>query len=342
MQLLHLVGATTTRFYHDLSLTYHASTVTPAGMRAHELRVAPDGSLHLRRAGGDRETRVHLGEVIDIAAGTDLVVPFMFCPAGMSVWRDLFETIAHVPVVGPPLSATIASTSKWQTKALAHLAGVPTPGAVRVAPFETAPDWTGPVIVKPDSEDNSIGLSLVRVPGDLDAALALARRAGDAALVETYIPGREIRVGVLDLGGRPRVLPVLEYHVTPDHPIRLSDDKVRVDGTGTVTRESWEKPSLRTSCPADLPSRTLSRVTDMALAMHDTLGARDYSLYDMRLSEDGDRPHLLEACSFWTFAPMSILSRMTGEAGWALEDVARAVFEQAAARDIRARARAAE
>lgn len=335
MQLLHLVGATTTRFYHDLSLTYHRETVTPSGMAAHVLRVAPDGSLHLRLAGEGGETSVDLGRVSAVAATVDLVVPFMFCPDGMTVWRDLFETIWKVPVVGPSLATTVISTSKWQTKALARVSGVRTPDAVRVTARDAVPEWAGPCIVKPDDEDNSIGLSMVRDPAALPAALEIALTHGDAALVEGYIPGREIRIGVLDVGSDRRVLPVLEYHVTPEHPIRVRADKVDVDDAGTVTKRSWEVPSLRTSCPADVGPASMSELETMALRMHDALGARDYSLFDIRIETGTNRPYLLEACSFWTFAPMSIISRMLEAAGDDLTAATERVFRHAAARDVR-------
>ncbi len=335
MQLLHLVGATTTRFYHDLSLTYHRETVVPACSSAHVLRVAPDGGLHLRRTKDADEAEVDFGEVAALAASVDLVVPYMFCPAGMTVWRDVFETIWKVPVVGPPLAATVASTSKWQTKALAQAGGVRTPKAVRLTSAEALPEWTGPCIVKPDAEDNSIGLSMVREPGALRAAVRTALSHDAAALVEAYIPGREIRVGLLEGPSGLRMLPILEYHVTPEHPIRVRADKVDVDESGAVTRRSWDMPSLATSCPAEIGAETMAEIEGMVRRMHEALGARDYSLFDLRLESGTDRPFLLEACSFWTFAPMSVISRMLRAEGTDLEEASAAIFRRAAARDGR-------
>ncbi|UWR21611.1 hypothetical protein [Sulfitobacter sp. S190] len=337
MQLLHLVGATNNDFYHDLSCTYHQSTLVLDRMPAHVLRVDPRGALHLRRAGSVEERGTDLSEVAQLCTDIDLMVPFMFCPDGMMVWREMFETVFKVPVVGPPLSATVASTSKWQTKAIAKLAGVRSPDAVRLSRGAPGPAWTGPCIVKPDSEDNSIGLSLVQDPADLPRALADAWACGDSVLVEQYVPGREIRVGVLDINGEARVLPILEYHVSEAHPIRRREDKVDISEDGSVTRKTWEAPPLETSCPATLGTDLLEQVSACALEMHSALGSRDYSLFDMRIDTASGAPYLLEACSFWTFAPISILSRMVEAAGLDLKDVTRQVFEQAAARDTRDR-----
>ena len=327
MHVLHLTGATTTRFYAELSETYARNCVRPARTRHSTLSVAPDGAL--RWTGADGATMpVDLGGAARRAAECDVAVPHMFCPSGMTTWRALLEEVVGLPVVGPDAAAIRLGTSKWATKALARAEGVDTPAAARLHGPAPCPDL--PAIVKPDDEDNSIGLSLVRAPAEWDAALARALEASGTALAEAYVPGREVRAGVLD-DGALRLLPVLEYHVTPERPIRLREDKVHVSEAGQVTTRSWDRPSLPTSCPADLPSETLAALERSAFAMHRALGCRDYSLYDFRVDPDG-RPWLLEACIFWTFTPFSIVSRMLAAEGTELERAALSVWSRAAAR----------
>ncbi|CTQ50884.1 D-alanine--D-alanine ligase family protein [Jannaschia donghaensis] len=330
MDLLHLAGATTTPFYRDLSLTYQRNVVTPTGTHASLLVVDPDGNLHFGRNQEDLAP-ITLADALHRAAAMDVVVPHMFCPPGMTSWRSLFEDVAGVPVVGPPLLATTLSTSKLATKSVARAAGVATPDSRRLRPGDR-PDLPLPLIVKPDAEDNSLGLTLVRDPADLGPALDTVFAHGDTALAERFIPGREVRVGVLDLDGAPRVLPILEYHVTADRPIRERADKVMLDDAGRVTMESWERPSLPTTCPADLGPDTLRALRDAALTMHEVLGCRDYSLFDFRIEDGTKTPYLLEACSFWTFTPVSVISRMVEAEGGDLVDVSRRVWAQAAAR----------
>jgi D-alanine-D-alanine ligase len=293
------------------------------------MTVAPGGSLTW--ADGDGPARpVDLGEALRLAGACDVVVPHMFCPAGMTTWRALFEDIAGVPVVGPGFAATAISTSKLATKAVAAAAGVATPEALRLVPGGPLPRWSPPFVVKPDTEDNSLGLTLVREAGELRPAVAEALAHGGVALAERYVPGREVRVGVLDAGRGPRVLPIMEYHVTPEHPIRVRSDKVAVED-GAVTMGSWERPSLEVSLPARLEGGTAAALKRAALAMHGALRCRDYSLYDFRIDGDG-RPWLLEACSFWTFTPFSVISRMLAGEGTALEDAALRVWSHAAKR----------
>ncbi|WP_298433080.1 hypothetical protein [uncultured Jannaschia sp.] len=325
MKILHIAGATTTRFYRDLSLTYQRNCVTPEGTTAALLVVEPDGGL----AWDGRP--VTLARALDLAAGYDVVVPHLFCPDGMTTWRSLFETALGIPVVGPPLAATVTSTSKLATKALAEASGVRVPASVRVTDAADLPDVALPAIVKPDREDNSLGLTLVRTRDDLAPAVEAALEHDATALIEAYIPGREVRVGVIE-DPTPRVLPILEYHVTPDHPIRERADKVALDETGTVTMGAWEHPTLDTSCPAALAADTHAQLCDAAQTMHAALGGRDYSLFDFRIHADTGVPYLLEACSFWTFTPVSVISRMLAAEGSDLTDAALAMWRRAAAR----------
>jgi D-alanine-D-alanine ligase len=123
---------------------------------------------------------------------------------------------------------------------------------------------------------------------------------------------------------------MIEYHVTPGRPIRVRADKVAVED-GRVTTSSWERPSLDVSLPARLAPATARALEHAALALHAALGCRDYSLYDFRI-DAGGRPWLLEACSFWTFTPFSVISRMLAAEGMALEDAARRVWSHAARR----------
>ncbi|MBM2576701.1 hypothetical protein JQC91_10335 [Jannaschia sp. Os4] len=326
MHLLHLIGATTDRFAHELSLTYHSETVRLPGSTVSTLEVRPDGTTLWGQPGAPRAP-VPRGAALDRAATTDACLPYMFCPRGMTSWRAALEDVMGVPVLGPDAACLSLATSKSRTKAVAAAAGIATPAAAPLAADTPCPDL--PAIVKPDAEDNSIGLSLVRDPADWPAARDRALEMG-AAMVEDYVPGREVRVGVLE-DPSPRLLPVLEYHVTPERPIRERADKVVTDASGAVTKRSWRMPSLETTCPAVLAPPTLSALERAALALHGALGCRDYSLYDFRIDAEG-RPWLLEACIFWTFAPFSVISRMLEAEGTDLAATVGALVARTAAR----------
>src|SRR5207247_5150293 len=94
-------------------------------------------------------------------------------------------------------------------------AGVPVPAWFMspVTPEDVKTGLGWPAIVKPSKQGSSVGLTLVRKPQDLAAAVALAARYDDEVMVEQFIPGRELTVGVL--GDVP--LPVGE--IIPKHEL---------------------------------------------------------------------------------------------------------------------------
>jgi D-alanine-D-alanine ligase len=175
------------------------------------------------------------------------------------------------------------------------------------------PDLPLPYILKPCSEDNSMGLHVVRHEEQVDAALADAFQYDDDVLCERFIPpGRELRVGVLeDNEGEPTiVLPAVEYFLTAEKPVRTSNDKTHVDEHGKPLK--FAKPSRQ--CPADLDEVLTAKLHDAVKKAHVALGCRDYSLYDFRVDPAGEI-YFLEASLFCCFAPNSVICLMADATG---------------------------
>jgi len=87
-------------------------------------------------------------------------------------------------------------------KRLFQEAGIPTAkwlmAPATAQEVETRLGW--PVVVKPSKQGSTVGLTVVRSPGDLAAAIDEARRHDDEVMIEAFIPGRELTVGILDGG----------------------------------------------------------------------------------------------------------------------------------------------
>jgi D-alanine-D-alanine ligase len=126
-----------------------------------------------------------------------------------------------------------------------------------------------PVIVKPSKQGSSVGLTLVRKPPELAAAVQLARRYDDEVMVEQFIPGRELTVGVL--GDVP--LPVGE--IVPKHELFDYESKY----TPGMSEETF---------PAKIETRLARQLQEYALTAHRTLKLGGYSRIDFRASPDGD------------------------------------------------------
>ena len=101
-----------------------------------------------------------------------------------------------MPLVGCDSASMALSTNKSRAGRHGRV-GTPVPAGELLRAGER-PSMPCPIIVKPCSEDNSMGVSLCRTDADVDAALAGALAFDDEVLVEEFVPlGRELRVGVI-------------------------------------------------------------------------------------------------------------------------------------------------
>jgi D-alanine-D-alanine ligase len=118
--------------------------------------------------------------------------------------------LARLPYTGSGVAASAIAMSKLLGKRMAASEGVPcAPDAVFEGPALSGarpPAFGFPLVVKPDREGSTVGITIVREPGQWEAALAEAARHDARVLVEGYVPGREITVGIVN----GRVLPAIE------------------------------------------------------------------------------------------------------------------------------------
>jgi D-alanine-D-alanine ligase len=152
--------------------------------------------------------------------------------------------------------------------------------------FETAGNLRMPLFVKPLTADASIGIdgdSLVRDTTSLmKRVIAIHEKVKDSALVEEYIEGRELYVGIL--GNRePLALPPVEVDFTG-----FPEGEPRILGT----KAKWKKNSAEykgtKSVMADLPDELRARLQQTAVEAYRALRVRDYGRVDLRLTETGD------------------------------------------------------
>jgi D-alanine-D-alanine ligase len=135
------------------------------------------------------------------------------------------------------------------------------------------PDFEFPVVVKPSSQGSSIGIGFVEKPAGLNPAVDNAFKYDDKVIIEKYITGREITVGILE----EKSLPVVE----------IAPEKGFFD-----FQAKYEKGKTDYLVPAKLPQRQYKRAQDIGLLAHQALGCRGVSRVDMILSRG--RPFVLE------------------------------------------------
>ncbi len=177
-----------------------------------------------------------------------------------------------IPYTGSGPEASKRAMNKIKTKEILKESGIPTPDyreidshASEDALRRAAGDLGYPVVVKPVCEGSTLGVTIVREDKDLAKAAEVALAYGEGALLETYVPGRELTVSVLG----DNALPIVE--IRPAREFYDFAAKYKDGGTKYAT-------------DIDLPRHVLEEVSDTALASHRTLGCRDVSRVDMRLT----------------------------------------------------------
>jgi D-alanine-D-alanine ligase len=155
-------------------------------------------------------------------------------------------------------------------KRLFQSAGVPT-AAWLMAPADPADverELGYPVVVKPSKQGSTVGLTVVKQPAGLEAALKEAFRFDDEVMLEKFVPGRELTVGIL----AGEALAVGE--IIPKGEIFDYESKYQSGGAKEIF-------------PAELPENVTARVRQLGVIAHQALKLRDYSRVDFRLDPGG-------------------------------------------------------
>ncbi|MGH9483229.1 MAG: D-alanine--D-alanine ligase family protein [Terriglobales bacterium] len=189
------------------------------------------------------------------------------------------------PYTGAGPHALYLAQDKALAKKMFAFHGIRTPffAASYRGKLEHAHDIAFPLIVKPTSEDGSIGIeaaSVVESVKELMERIHYIHETFDApALIEEYIEGREIYASIIG-NGAPEVLPLIELDLS-----KLPEGTPRIASAEVKWQRETEAYKVTKSAPVeDLPEELTGQLTATALAAYQTLKLRDYGRIDMRLT----------------------------------------------------------
>lgn len=178
--------------------------------------------------------------------------------------------LAGLAYTGSNHIASATAMDKDLSKRLFRACGVPTAdwlmAPVDAPEVEKSLGW--PVVVKPNKQGSTVGLTIVRKAEDLAPAIALARRFDSEVMVERFVPGRELTVGIL----QGTALPVGE--IIPKGEIFDYEAK-------------YQKGGAREIFPAELPASAAAELQKLALRAHAALKLGAYSRIDFRMDPSG-------------------------------------------------------
>ncbi len=206
-----------------------------------------------------------------------------------------FLDLLGTPYTGAGPHALYLAQDKALAKKMFSFHGIKTPffATSYRGRLDHAHDIEFPLIVKPVSEDGSIGIEADSVVGSIKELMERIHYIHDKfdspALIEEYIEGREIYASILG-NEDPAVLPLVELDLS-----KLPEGTPRIASTEVKWEKETESYRVTKSAPVeDLPEATAKRLEETALAAYRTLKLRDYGRIDMRLTKRNEI-YVLEA-----------------------------------------------
>lgn len=249
-----------------------------AGFAVRRLGVSLDPRPLLDEVRRDRPDVVfNLFEGVPTRPGTEVSV------ASLLEWLDL-------PFTGCPSACLSLGRNKVAGKHLLSAAGLPT-ARYAVAERGAIPEWTlgWPAIVKPATQDASVGIDQGSVVADQAGLAARVRHVLDAfgppALVEEFVGGREFHVNVVEDGpGALTVLPFAEIAFRAARP----DWWPVYTYTAKWDENSAEYADCPLVAPVELPPEPAARLRDLAARAFRLFGCRDLARIDARMTAAGE------------------------------------------------------
>lgn len=179
--------------------------------------------------------------------------------------------LVGIPYTGSGPGPSANAMDKEIAKRLFCQAGIPTPDWIMApAPAQEVRVRLGfPVVVKPNRQGSTIGLSLVQEEGELDAAVAEAALYDREVIIEHYVPGRELTVGILE-----------------DRPLAAGEIIPR-EGCVFDYECKYQPGGAEEIFPARLNSQQTDTLKSLALQAHRALKLEGYSRVDFRMDPGG-------------------------------------------------------
>ena len=225
--------------------------------------------------------------------------------------QGMLELIG-LPYTGSGVLASALAMDKAMSKQLFRANGLPMipdvqvdrgnmPGAAELIRHVHGTLGDLPVFVKPNAEGSTFGCALVRKEEELSEAVRRALSYDEKALIERYVRGVEITVGVLERpGDAGDVQPLAPIEIVPKSEYYDYESKYATGGSDHII-------------PARLPAPILATAQELAVRCHRILGCRGMSRTDIIVA--GDRLFILEVNTIPGMTPTSLLPQAAEHAG---------------------------
>ncbi|HIB34808.1 MAG TPA: D-alanine--D-alanine ligase [Candidatus Marinimicrobia bacterium] len=217
-----------------------------------------------------------------------------------------------VKYTGSKTEASAICMDKRISKALVHRKDLLTPNWVSLAnndPLPSVGDMVFPVVIKPNDQGSTIGLTVVKDESELDDAIELARKFANVVLIEEFIVGKEITVTVIG----DKAYPIVE--IVPSHGLYDYECK-------------YNQGMTEYFCPANIDKDLTKAIQESALKIHKLLGCRHYSRADFRLDENG-KAWFLELNTLPGMTETSLVPKAAKASGLSFPELIQTIINEA-------------
>lgn len=221
-----------------------------------------------------------------------------------------------VAYTGEGVAGSELAIDKIATKERLLARGVPT-AAFEIIRDGARPTLPVPLVLKAPKEGSSVGIYIVKEAAELEKSLAEAWKFGSELLVEQFVAGRELTVGIVG----DQALPIIEI-------------VARKDFYNFENKYPWMNPNAAGAdhfCPAPISPELTARVQAAGIAAHRALGLEVYSRVDILLDDAGE-PFVLEVNTIPGMTPTSLLPEAAAAAGISYAELCRRIAELSLAR----------
>ncbi len=231
--------------------------------------------------------------------------------------QGLLEVMG-VPYTGSGVLASALGMNKVAAKKVVAGSGLPTPDYCEVAPDESAAAAAGriearlglPVMLKPEQEGSSLGVSKCKTAEQLESCIEAGRAEFGKMFAERFVAGAEITVGVIEREGRLEALPILE--LVPKNEFYDYHAKYTEGMTEFIL-------------PARLEPKVYAEAQRAAVAVFAAIGCRGYSRVDMMVDQAGV-PWFVEVNTLPGMTELSDLPAQARAAGISYEELVETIL----------------
>ena len=256
----------------------------------------------------DPDCRIGPG-VLALCRAADMVFLALHGEEGENGKLQATLDLHGVRYTGSGYLGSALAMDKELSKILFRSSGIPTPPGVTLRRGDAVPESIGfPCVVKPCSGGSSVGTSIVKSEAEYAAALDFAFRYEDRVLVETYIHGRELTVGVMD-GHAMAVIEIIPKTGFYDY------------------KNKYQAGLTEEICPAPISAKDTERVQRLAERVYEALHLDAYGRVDFLMDKADGELYCLEANTLPGMTPTSLIPQMAAAEGMDYGELCEKIIE---------------